>query len=117
MHSDLSHEATHNSKHPGFMYKKAICLGTSSKQVTASPDDLRYRRKFYLYFALASQFSKANSTHKYIFFKMPFPGLNDLKVLLLEKNNAVLACLLTLANARQRSPRPFASLIFQLNEM
>ena len=41
MHSDLSREATHNSKHPDFMYKKAICLGTSSKQVTVSPNDLR----------------------------------------------------------------------------
>ena len=29
MHSDLSREATHNSKHPGFMYKKVICLGSS----------------------------------------------------------------------------------------
>ena len=25
MHSDSSREATYNSKHPGFMYKKAIC--------------------------------------------------------------------------------------------
>ena len=57
-----------------FMYKKAICLGTSSKQVTASPDDLRSPRKFCLYFVLASYFSKANSTHKYI---LPFPILND----------------------------------------
>ena len=55
MHSSLSRKAIHNSKHPGFMYKKAICLGTSSKKVTGSPDDdLRSPRKFCLYFVLAS---------------------------------------------------------------
>ena len=30
-----------------------------------------------LYFVLASYISKANSTHKYIFFKIPFLSLND----------------------------------------
>ena len=44
MRSDSSREATHNSKHPGFMSK---CLGASNKQVTASPDDLRSPRKLY----------------------------------------------------------------------
>ena len=36
MHSDLSREATHNSKHPGFMYKKAICLHVHVPQVSRS---------------------------------------------------------------------------------